>query len=324
MRILFFTDTHLRGNNPESRKDDFPATLKRKLAEVVAIASDYQVDLVIHGGDVFDIPVPSLTVTASYFNILQKIPAPIYAIAGNHDIFAHNPATLERTMLGFIAGLGLLHLLVPGEKVYIEKKGIRLQLTGQHYHYDIDARDPALDYMPPDKKDCDVAVHVVHGMLLDKPFPLIRHTLVEQIVKTPADITLCGHNHIGFADVVVDGKYFLNCGALVRLSNHPEEIKRWPQVLIIDLSGGGVKRERVRLQSALPGEEVLDREKIRLREEKSQRLAEFIQALKQEQDLAFTSVNAIVNAIAQQEGLEPAVREEALKRIAAAQERLGG
>ncbi|HHY30177.1 MAG TPA: serine/threonine protein phosphatase, partial [Syntrophaceticus sp.] len=35
MRFLFFTDDHKRGTTPENRKDNFPATLARKLEEVV-------------------------------------------------------------------------------------------------------------------------------------------------------------------------------------------------------------------------------------------------------------------------------------------------
>lgn len=38
MRILFFTDTHIRGTNPQNRKDNFVETLFRKLEEVFDIA----------------------------------------------------------------------------------------------------------------------------------------------------------------------------------------------------------------------------------------------------------------------------------------------
>ena len=54
------------------------------------------------------------------------------------------------------------------------------------------------------KRDCDYAIHMVHGMLLDRAsFPGPFYTLVEQIWETEADFTLAGHNHL-----VVSG-----CGA---------------------------------------------------------------------------------------------------------------
>ena len=56
MRILFFTDTHIRGTNPQNRKDNFPETLYLKMEEVFDIAKKNNVDILLHGGDIFDRP----------------------------------------------------------------------------------------------------------------------------------------------------------------------------------------------------------------------------------------------------------------------------
>lgn len=61
MRFLFFTDDHKRGTSPENRTDNFPATLVRKLKELVEIAQEYEVDYILHGGDFFDVPSPHNT-----------------------------------------------------------------------------------------------------------------------------------------------------------------------------------------------------------------------------------------------------------------------
>ena len=54
MKFLFFTDTHIRGNNPQNRIDDFVQTLNVKLREVFEIAKNEEVDIILHGGDIFD------------------------------------------------------------------------------------------------------------------------------------------------------------------------------------------------------------------------------------------------------------------------------
>ena len=105
---------------------------------------------------------------------------------------------------------------------------------------------------------------MVHGMLLQRAlFPGAFYTLIEQISHTEADLTLAGHNHLGFPDTEIDGKYFINPGALVRLSNHRQEMKRPVQVVVIDLSGSQPVFEKIRLKSAAPGDDVLDRSRLR-------------------------------------------------------------
>jgi len=129
MRLLYFTDDHKRGTTPENRKDNFPQTLLTKLNEVVEIAKEQEVDYVLHGGDFFDVPAPALSICADYLEVYQRFNVPVFTIPGNHDLFGHNIETLPRTMLGFAARLGIVHL-VGREPVYLEKKGLRVQLTG--------------------------------------------------------------------------------------------------------------------------------------------------------------------------------------------------
>jgi len=320
VRLLFLTDTHHRGTTPQNRLDNFAETQREKIREVVELVREHRVDLVLHGGDFWDSPFPALNVCAEILETYREIPVPIYAIAGNHDLYGHNLGTLHRTMLGFMNRLGLIRLLQPGERVYIEKKGLRLQLTGQSYHYDLDRRDPVLDYCVT-KEDCDVAVHMVHGLLTDRSLgSLIHHTVVDRVLGTGADLTLAGHYHLGFPPVEYQGRYFLNPGALVRINNHPQEMARRPAVLLIDLGGGEVKYSILPLRSARPGEEVLDRSKVELQERREERLAEFVREVAAAGEYYGASLEEMVAAIADKKTLPPAVREEALRRLARAQE----
>lgn len=321
MRFLYFTDDHKRGTTPENRLDNFPVTLAHKLQEVVKIAGEQEVDYVLHGGDFFDVPAPAISVCADFLEIYQQFSVPVFTIPGNHDLFGHNIATLPRTMLGFAARLGIVHLLGK-EPIYLEKNGLRVQLTGQGYHFEMDRRERHLDYMIK-KKDCDYAIHMVHGMLLERAlFPGAFYTLIEQIWDTEADFTLAGHNHLGFPDTEKDGKYFLNPGALVRLSNHQQEMKRPVQVVVIDLSGSCPTYKKIRLKSAVPGEDVLDRSRQEEAAFREQKLAGYLAEVKAAGSYQRTDVRVLLGEIAAAENLPPGVVEEALRRISLAEEAL--
>lgn len=319
MKFLFLTDDHKRGTNPANRKDHFPSTLAAKLREVVNIVKEQEIDFVLHGGDFFDVPAPSLSTCGDFLEIYQDIPVPVYIVAGNHDLFGQNQETLPRTMLGLAARLKIVHI-IGREPVYLEKKGLRIQLTGQGYHFDMDRGDPKKDYVVK-KRNCDYAIHVVHGMLLDRAvFPGANYTLVEQILDTEADFTLAGHNHLGFQDMKKNGKFFLNPGALARLSNHPAEIRRPVQVIILDFSSSRPRYEKIRLKSAPPGVDVLDRSRLEDVSFREQRLAEYLAEVKAAGSFQRADIRALVDEIARAGNLDQKVKEEALRRISLAEE----
>ncbi|MBU4532839.1 MAG: metallophosphoesterase family protein [Eubacteriales bacterium] len=259
MKLLYLTDTHIRGSNPRNRTDDFPATLRAKLQEVAQIAAAEKADAILHGGDLFDLPTPELPLVADCIRILMSAEIPIYAVAGNHDMYAFSPDTLDRTMLGFLHNLGIIRLLQPGKRLYLSDDRVRIQLTGQHFHHAVDRRDPVLDYCV-DKLDCDFAVHMAHGMLLNKPFFRdTPHTLIKQVAPfTEADVTLGSHAHFGYPEVRVGGKLFINPGSIVRLSHQPADINRIPRIVVLEFGPTGLAFRYIPLQSARPGREVID------------------------------------------------------------------
>ena len=323
MKFLYLTDTHIRGNSPQGRLDNFPETLAKKLSEAVYLANELEVAALLHGGDLFDTPNPTLVVAGAFADILKQSRAPVIAVAGNHDLFAYNPATLSRTMLGFLDRLGLLKLLQPGARLYYKSSNLTVQLTGQHFHSELDREEPRRGYLT-DKKDCDLAIHMVHGMLLEKNiFPGALYTLIEHIAPhTEADFTLCGHAHLGFADTRVNGRYFINPGAMARLSALPEEIDRIPQVVLLDFSASVPLYKKIPLKTALPGEQVLDRSHLEAKVFQEEKLAGFVQGIKAAGEYEISELNDIINNIANTKELPDEVRTEALNRLAAVQETL--
>lgn len=256
MRLLYLTDTHIKSTTPENRKDNFLETIYRKLLEVAGLCRDLQVDFVIHGGDIFDHPHPDQSSWELLCEFLQELACPLYCVAGNHDLINQQLDSLQNAALGTLARTGKIRLLQPQEMVYLDKGNCVVQLSGQHFYGGMDLHKNSADYIVK-KKNCDLAIHVVHGMLLPKAFSdKISCTLISEVASTEADFTLGAHAHLGYHETV-DGKFFLNPGALARLTNLQRELVRKPQVLYLDFTTSAAYRF-IPLQSALPGSEVLD------------------------------------------------------------------
>ena len=315
MKILYFTDTHIRGTNPRNRKDNFPETLKNKIKEVVEISEREKVDYVFHGGDLFDRPDVSIAIVSEFAKIFQEFRVPVYIVSGNHDIFGHNPKTLSRTMLGLLTNIGILKL-VDENPVILEKDGIKLQLSANPYNIGMEDAANKYRYKVLEREaGVDYAIHMVHGFLLDKPFlKNVPHTLVSEISDTLADITLAGHYHIGFKTQEINGKYFINPGALVRISNSMLEMKRMPKVIVITLEDK-IDIKEIYLKSALPGDIVLDRTEIENAKFKRSKMYEFKEIIDSTTELGTLDIFTLLTTIAQNENIDEKVRQEAVRRI---------
>lgn len=328
MKFLFFTDTHIRGTSPRNRKDNFFEALKNKFNEIKQIVDENEIDYILHGGDWFDRPDISPSVVREFAILIKGFNKPIFSIAGNHDIYGHNPDTIDRTMLGILESIDLFKLLKYEEVIVLEKNGIRVQITGKAYNYDIDGEDFKKYYIVKKQEDVDFAINMVHGMLLTKPFfEGIQYTLLEDIQDTEADITLAGHYHSGFGivnklrkDAKTD-QYFINPGSLVRITNTLTEIERRPKVIIIDVQKEIFIKE-VEIVSALPGDEILDRTQMEKNLDRNQKLHHFYQGVTASGEYNHVNMNDIIDEIASNHSLDREVKEEAVRRIAIARENI--
>ncbi|RZV05159.1 metallophosphoesterase [Natrinema hispanicum] len=85
-RLLHISDTHLgkRQYGSDVRRDDFADTFD----QAINLAAERDVDAVIHTGDLFDDPVPSLPTVmrcADALEPLEERGIPFYGIVGNHE-----------------------------------------------------------------------------------------------------------------------------------------------------------------------------------------------------------------------------------------------
>lgn len=247
---------------------------------------------------------------------------PMYTIGGNHDFFGNNIESIDRTMLGFLDNIGLYKLLDRKTPVIFTKNGLSVAVTAACYHNDIDRKGHEDDYVVEEKL-AEQHIHLVHGMLSDKSMgDIIRHTTIDQIKHTKADLTYAGHDHIGFPLTEVEGKFFYNSGAVPRLSNGDKERSRMPKVCICTASKKGLRFEEVYLDSALPGDMVLDRSKQEDDAYKEEKFAELQQSIRSAGRIEGYGAIEIVKSIADKKELKPKVRDGALLRISKAMENM--
>lgn len=327
-RFIVTGDLHFRSENPRNRKDIFDDAMLTKLYEVFQLARDHKAEAIIIPGDIFDsvnVGLRTIGKLGYYINAwISEFSVPILVISGNHDLPAGNKAALERTPFGLLRKLGSLWDLEENE--YDDNdSNIEISISGCGFNFQTDTDEGAYQFEAGESDIGITFIHVVHSMLMatSPTFPM-RHTLINQ-VETNADIIISGHYHEGFGIIRrKDGKLFINPGALCRLSASKAEMERTVQVALLTIrSKTDFDAELIPLQSARPAEEVLDREAIVEKIEHENWLDSFFESLDKEGEVKFLGVREIVDSIASREKIQPVVKEETLRRIGEAREKLG-
>lgn len=342
MKFLYFGDKHDRRTAPENRMDNYLEVQQAKTREIIKIGKENAISAFLQPGDFFDTPNPGNDFVAhiagmwgggnahdllSKFRSGQMKPEevlkamqdyiPMIGVAGNHELFGNNINTLDKTAIGLLNKWGLMKFATKAEPYFFKTDdGLTIAITGTHYHLDIDTPEHLDDYIVEEKLG-DFHIHIVHGMLSDKNMgKFIRHTLIDQIRHTKADLTLSGHDHIGFPLTEIDGKWFVNPGAIPRTSNDLKEISRRPKVLLIDITKqNGMKIEEVYLKSAPQGELVLNRKKIEEKKKREGRLEEFKQKVRNAGMKKSTDIIEIIRDLADSKELPVSVKADLLNRV---------
>lgn len=331
-RFIITGDLHTRATNPKSRLDNYQQALFAKLEWVFAKAKQLRAAGIIIPGDLFDSWNVAITTVGDLAILFKQAPCPIYAIPGNHDLVAGNPQTKHRTPYYLLVRMGLIRDL---DMRRIDHS--TTVLTGHGFTFETDTPEGLRQFVGRyvDHEESDVAldgpalllpchIHVVHSMLLHSPHPHARHTLIEDVV-TSANVIITGHDHAGFGvHIREDGVLFINAGALGRLAASKGEMERQVQIAVLEIEGSDYGAYLLPVTCARPGHEVLSRVHIEAEEQKNEQLESFLTLLASEGEQKFLEVTEIVEDIAARENLPKIVVQEALSRISAARESLGG
>jgi len=236
-RIGFLTDTHVMGNTPSGRDDDFYTAILGKLEECGDIWEQNDVDFVLHGGDLFHTYDPSRGVYTDVAKILRAWNKDIYLTIGSHDYYGYQMKSLRRSGIGSLRASGVIEILGGGGIDDGISDWVRMSNVGEeklnvvvygnrHTYWFADTPETLSLKLVPDA----FLVQVVHGDLVDKPTPW-PHILLET-VNTDAQLVLSGHYHPGWSKPIKRGNtQFFNPGSVARLEN--TGVQRTPRVCII-------------------------------------------------------------------------------------------
>lgn len=311
-KFVYFTDPHFRGNNPLSRKDDFPATAFKKLSWVVGLANDLDAALIC-GGDWVQRPDTAPHVIAQIQRTLAAMHNPTFTILGNHDIYGYNPGTFFRTPLHIIEVAGTLKRLSAEPTIW---RGV--QLTGVDAHYDLDHNGRIVDYTEVNRGSGLPAIHVVHGFLTDHEWPNVPHTVLANVVQTQANLVLTGHEHSGFGVIKHDsGAIFCNPGALLRVSASVGDINQVVKVAEITVEDGEIDVHLVPLPQdiALPADQIIDRDRLLREKQVEQMISSFSDNLGSFSFTPGLSPQQMLLEFVKQEGVDAKVADEAKTRL---------
>jgi DNA repair exonuclease SbcCD nuclease subunit len=304
VKLLYFTDSHIKGKNPISRTGDFVEDMSIKLAEIGGMVKAEGIDKVLFGGDLFDSPSVALNVVDMVVDQIESWGVDFWTIRGNHDEIGHNPGASGQSVLDHIFRRSKIIKHLGGmacEEAYIE---------GVDYYHSIeeDIKAKGLMSAMPHLEGRKIAV--VHAFILDKPFLAgIAHVCIKDI-KSDFDLVLIGHTHPDIGIHKKDKTTYVGIGALARISI--VDADRKPQVLIIDTATPTMKV--VQLQNVRARDVAFDMEKAKEVLALQGRLDEFISSL---EGVKFQGLNLknIIESIAEKENIDKEVVRIVLERI---------
>jgi len=318
MKILYFTDPHIRANSPGSRLDDFPEAILSKLEWVGDYAEDNHIKTILVGGDWLDRPDIAYSMLDKFTEVLIRWKGKgidVYTVLGNHDLYGYNPQTFSRTALSLLVRFGLLKRL---SKAPLEIDNV--SITGVDAHFLLDKNDNVDDYVIVDGAKDKLKIHVVHGFLDNEKWENVPSTAIKDIAHTSADIILTGHEHTGYGVVKKSGKIFCNPGALARVTAGIGDVNQEVKVAIIDSEKKDIELIKLPLDIAKPSSEVLDRDKLVREKEHKSKLAAFQSVINDFQTPDDMNTYMALEALAKEENLAENVVELARKKLEEAEE----
>lgn len=336
---------HERPSTPSNRIDSYQQSISEKREEIKGLGNKYEVTAFLQPGDFlnshtyqndFLLDIVSKWSMVDTFDLVKQFslgklsndefqkklidakPIPMIGAIGNHELIGESLNSYKKTSLRFLEQIGFMQLASKENPIIFEmENGKTVAITATHYHHGMDKKENLSDYIIEEKAG-DYHIHIVHGYLTNKDMGnLFRHTLVDEIAHlTKADLTVTGHDHIGFGLIEVDGKYFVNPGAIPRMKSDLKEMKRKPKVLLIEIDEvSGLKVKTIYLKSAKKAEEVLDRTKILQKKEKQGKMEEIKSIVNKANIGKATNITEVIEVISENENVSKVLKDEVIERI---------
>lgn len=286
--FITFTDVHISDTNPQSRLGDYRGDIMDKLNQIKLVGKKLNVDFFLFGGDLYHLPAP--TRTSHKLNIMlsemfRSYSAPIYGVAGNHDLRYDSHDSLREQPLGVLTSNQVIKLV--GEET-IDKGDIKAVIIGSEFDENPEIKD--LDNV--DISPFDVSIRILHLYSTPSGGKLINQKLYSytELSELNNDIYMLGHYHIDQGIKEIKSKkgktqHFINVGALSRGTRSDDDIKREPKISYVIIKkteeGIKIKAQAIKLK-VKPSEEVFDLEEKKKEKERIEVANKFVSKLEEE------------------------------------------
>lgn len=253
MRLLHTNDWHAWHLTPRSRLDAWPETLFKKLDQIAEIARLERVQGIAIAGDIFHSVHTTFTLVNRLieWGLAQRADGiGLYAIAGNHDERYNRLDSVPTTPIGTLFQSGVF-TNVAHRAVAVEVPYLQGLVTGLPW---------------PDAQHLANWTALAQSLQFDGavvPIVALGHTFASkaggQFFKSPVvsyaalsalpmQVFHFGHDHSAQGTEKINGKLFLNFGALARGSLAAEELTRDIKVAITESTTTGVEGHFVKLR----------------------------------------------------------------------------
>ncbi len=188
MRLLYISDSHIKGVNPSSRKGNYYQDVMKKMSEVISLSKELKVDGVLHGGDLFDSNKVSNLIVDDFVDKVEEAGIMWYVVPGNHDSECANWENSKGTSLAHIFRRSRYIKLCE----WIHGQGYSIQGFKYYHNIEQDIKEKGLNCHD---KHSRLKIAITHSMITLKPFhPDVLHVVAKDI-KTDFDVVLCAHFH---------------------------------------------------------------------------------------------------------------------------------
>lgn len=300
MILFFITDTHYRADKPKARIDDTLQTQFDELSDILNICRKNSVDLVLHGGDMFNVKNPPHSLIVHLLNWVKSLHLPIYGVLGNHDLTGGNLDSVKNTGLGVLLESGAIDKL---ELLEFPEEHIVIKGVDHSFHFEG-------NYMFDAKYDGWVKIIVSHNFIIPSetmPFGFLH----PRDIKTNASLVLCGHYHQPWSYQGPE-TLWLNPGSISRWKVNERD--HTPQGVLVTIDDGEFGLKYIPLPSAKPGKELFDETLLELEKAKETNIEQFAKSL-ESTSFSDIDIEQVIKASAVHNNLEPTVLECVLQKI---------
>ena len=241
-RLVWRTDVHMGDRTPRRRTGVWSEDVAKKLKWVGQKATELKADVVIDGGDFFDVKSPtknSHSIVRLSCEAHSEYPCPVHVLVGNHDVKYGNIEYLPEQPLGVMFSSGVFNQFGDDKEIILKGDGVKVRIVGIPYHgveYDFDRLTKIT------KKDEDyllVACHLLArkgktGSMFEGE-DIIGYDFLNDIPQVDGWFFGHWHKDQGITKLK-NGATVVNVGSLTRGSLHLDDLDRKPCIVEVSAS----------------------------------------------------------------------------------------